>query len=437
MTKVLFITIGGSYQPVVTSIKTQKPDRIIFICSDGAKGSKSQVIGDGKPCQLRRGAEILEELPNIPTQLELGDRFDPERDMVLIAEPDDLSECYNKISQKIYEVRQENSGCQVVADYTGGTKTMSVALATASLDSDVLLFITTSTTRPNLIKVESGERTRRAQTSGVTVTRTIEKTLPVYFEKYNYGAAIADLSNLIQTSELNPENSRRIEEILDQCEVFDAWDRFDHRTALLRLQPYMKLSNIQPYGLFLKKAIASRGQLDRGFDISDGIKGHGYEVVEDLLLNADRRASQQRYDDAVGRLYRAIELLEQIRLFRSYGILTGDVDVQKLPEALQGKYEALRSPRNQKVQIGLFQSYELLSQLGNDPLGELFLSHREQILSSLEVRNNSLLAHGFAPVNEVRYRAFHKVIGKFIQNGIATVIPEKSKTSALQFPQSL
>ena len=199
----------------------------------------------------------------------------------------------------------------------------------------------------------------------------------------------------------------------------------------------MKLSNIKPYGLFLKKAIASRGQLDRGFDISDGIKGHGYEVVEDLLLNADRRASQQRYDDAVGRLYRAIELLEQIRLFRSYGILTGDVDVQKLPEALQGKYEALRSPRSQKVQIGLFQSYELLSQLGNDPLGELFLLHREQILSSLEVRNNSLLAHGFAPVNEVRYRAFHKVIGKFIQNGIATVIPEKSKTSALQFPQSL
>jgi len=437
MTKVLFITIGGSHQPVVTSIKTQKPDRIIFICSDGAKGSKSQIIGDSKPCQVRRGAEILEELPNIPIQLELGDRFAPERDMVLIAEPDDLSECYNKISQKIYEVRQENSGYQMVADYTGGTKTMSVALATASLDNDVLLFITTSTTRPNLIKVESGERTRRAQTIGVTVTRTIDKTLPMYLESYNYGAAIAEMSNLMQTTEMSSDSSRRIAELLDQCEGFDAWDRFDHRTALLRLQPYMKLSNIQPYGLFLKKAIASRGQLEQGFDVSGGVNGHGYEVVDDLLLNANRRASQQRYDDAVGRLYRAIELLEQIRLFRNYGILTIDVDVQKLPEELQGEYAAMRSLRSGKVQIGLFQSYELLSQLGNDPLGELFLLHREQILHSLEVRNNSLLAHGFAPVNGERYMAFYKVIGKFIQNGIAAVIPANSKTSALQFPQSL
>jgi hypothetical protein len=35
------------------------------------------------------------------------------------------------------------------------------------------------------------------------------------------------------------------------------------------------------------------------------MSGHGYEIVEDLLLNAERRAMQDRYDDAVGRLYRA------------------------------------------------------------------------------------------------------------------------------------
>ena len=437
MTKILFITVGGSHQPIATSINSQKPDRVVFICSDGVRGSKSQIIGEGKPCEVRKGTEVIETLPNIPTQLGLGDRFDPERDLLLIQEPDDLSECYNKISQKIFEVKQEELGCQMVADYTGGTKTMSVALATASLDSDILLFITTSTTRPNLIKVESGERTRRAPTSGVVVTRTIEKTLPVYLERYNYAAAIADLSNLIQNTELNSENSRRIEELLDQCEGFDAWDRFDHLTAWARLQPYMKQPNVQPYGLFLKKAIASRGQLDTGFNTSDGMAGHGYEVVEDLLLNADRRASQQRYDDAVGRLYRAIELLEQIRLFKSYGILTGDVDVNKLPEPLQAEYEVMRSPRNQKVMIGLFQSYELLSKLDNDSLGKLFVLHRGQILNSLEVRNNSLLAHGFQPINESRYRAFYSVIGSFIQEAITLIIPSKFKSLAMQFPQSL
>ena len=438
MIKILFVTVGGSHQPIVTSITSQKPDRIVFVCSDGAKGSKSQIIGEGKPCEVRKGSDVIEALPNIPSQLGLGDRFNIERDLVLIQEPDNLSECYNRINQKIREVKQESPSAEIVADYTGGTKTMSVALATAALDAEITLFLTTSTTRQNLIKVESGERTRKAAVTGVVVTRTVEKALPVYLQNYNYTAAIADLQNLLQSTELVPEQSKQIDELLDQCEGFDAWDRFDHRVALSRLQPYMKQANIQPYGLFLKKVIASRGQLDTKFDASEGITGHGYEVVEDLLLNADRRASQKRYDDAVGRLYRAIELLEQTRLFKHYGILTGDVDVTKLPANLQPEYESRKASNSKKkLQLALFQSYDLLSKLDNDPLGELFLVYKERINHCLEIRNHSLFAHGFQPINEVGYKEFNKIIGEFIRQGITTVIPAKSKPSALQFPQSL
>ncbi|MFN4861467.1 MAG: TIGR02710 family CRISPR-associated CARF protein [Pseudanabaena sp.] len=438
MTKILFITVGGSHQPIVTSIKSQNPDRVVFICSDGAKGSKSQVIGEGKPCEVRKGTEVIESLPNIPTQLGLGDRFDAERDLVLIQEPDNLTECYSKINQKIREVKQESPRAEIAADYTGGTKTMSVALATAALDSEINLFITTSTTRQNLIKVESGERTRKATTTGVVVTKTVDKALPVYLQNYNYTAAIADLQNLLQSTELSSDQTRQIDELLDQCEGFDAWDRFDHRVALSRLQPYMRQTNIQPYGLFLKKVIASRGLLDKELDTSDGMTGHGYEVVEDLLLNADRRASQKRYDDAVGRLYRAIELLEQIRLFKQYGILTGDVDISKLPAQLQTEYEARKaSNTKKKLQLALFQSYDLLSKFTEDPLGQLFLVYKDRILNSLETRNNSLFAHGFQPISENSYRAFNQVIGGFIREGIAVVSSAKTKSSSRQFPQTL
>lgn len=438
MTKILFITVGGSHQPIVTSIKSQNPDRVVFICSDGAKGSKSQVIGEGKPCEVRKGTEVIESLPNIPTQLGLGDRFDAERDLVLIQEPDNLTECYSKINQKIREVNQESPRAEIAADYTGGTKTMSVALATAALDSEINLFITTSTTRQNLIKVESGERTRKATTTGVVVTKTVDKALPVYLQNYNYTAAIADLQNLLQSTELSSDQTRQIDELLDQCEGFDAWDRFDHQVALSRLQPYMRQTNIQPYGLFLKKVIASRGLLDKELDTSDGMTGHGYEVVEDLLLNADRRASQKRYDDAVGRLYRAIELLEQIRLFKQYGILTGDVDISKLPAQLQTEYEARKaSNTKKKLQLALFQSYDLLSKFTEDPLGQLFLVYKDRILNSLETRNNSLFAHGFQPISENSYRAFNQVIGGFIREGIAVVSSAKTKSSSRQFPQTL
>ncbi|WP_286394426.1 TIGR02710 family CRISPR-associated CARF protein [Pseudanabaena mucicola] len=438
MTKILFITVGGSHQPIATSIKSQNPDRVVFICSDGAKGSKSQVLGEGKPCEVRKGTEVIESLPNIPTQLGLGDHFDAERDLVLIQEPDNLTECYSKINQKIREVKQESPRAEIAADYTGGTKTMSVALATAALDSEINLFITTSTTRQNLIKVESGERTRKATTTGVVVTKTVDKALPVYLQNYNYTAAIADLQNLLQSTELSSDQTRQIDELLDQCEGFDAWDRFDHRVALSRLQPYMRQTNIQPYGLFLKKVIASRGLLDKELDTSDGMTGHGYEVVEDLLLNADRRASQKRYDDAVGRLYRAIELLEQIRLFKQYGILTGDVDISKLPAQLQTEYEARKaSNTKKKLQLALFQSYDLLSKFTEDPLGQLFLVYKDRILNSLETRNNSLFAHGFQPISENSYRAFNQVIGGFIREGIAVVSSAKTKSSSRQFPQTL
>lgn len=437
MTKVLLLTVGGSHQPIATSITSQKPDRIIFICSDGLKGSKSQVIGEGKPCEVRKGTEVVEKLPNIPTQLSLADRFDAERDLVLIQEPDNLSECYSKIIQKISDIKKEEPNCQIVADYTGGTKTMSCGLAIASLDAEISLFLTTSTSRQNLIKVESGERTRRAATTGLIVARAIDKTLPIYLENYNYAAAIADLNSLIQNSELAPETTRQIESFLDQCEGFEAWDRFDHQEAISRLTSYISQSSIKPYGLFLKKVIDSRGQLDQNFDASGGMKGNGYEVVEDLLLNADRRATQKRYDDAVGRLYRALELLAQIRLFKAYEIQTGDVDITKLPEPLRPEYEAKRSQFNHKIQIGLAESYELLSKISDDSLGQLYLNKKSLINNALQTRNYSLFAHGFQSINESRYQTFNSVIGNFISDGIAAIITAKSKSHALQFPKSL
>jgi hypothetical protein len=75
MSTILLITVGGSPQPIITAIQSLNPDRTVFICSDGPRGSVSQVIGEGTPCEIRRGAEVVERLPNLPTHLGLGDRW--------------------------------------------------------------------------------------------------------------------------------------------------------------------------------------------------------------------------------------------------------------------------------------------------------------------------------------------------------------------------
>lgn len=333
MSTILLITIGGSPAPIITAIQSLNPDRVIFICSSGSRGSVSQVTGTGKPCEIRRGAEIISKLPNLPTHLGLGARFNADTDLVLLENPDDLSECYRLISDKAKAIRQAEPNSGLYADYTGGTKTMSLSLGLVALDYGLSLYLTTNATRENLIRVERGESTERAPTSLVTVERSLNQDIPKFLQDYNYAGAIATLQALLQLLELPPEQKRQIRELRDICAGFDAWDRFDHLTAWDLISRYMR--QMKSYGLGLKRVLHSRQTVDVAFNAPESIAGHGYELVEDLLLNAERRAHQQRYDDAVGRLYRALELLAQIRLKQTYSIETGDVDLTQLPDALR------------------------------------------------------------------------------------------------------
>ncbi len=83
---VLLVTVGSSPQPIMTAVQRLKPDRIIFLCSDGSKGSKFQVVGGGLPCTIwERGNE--RKLPKLVTLLKLEDRFDAGRDLIVIKNP--------------------------------------------------------------------------------------------------------------------------------------------------------------------------------------------------------------------------------------------------------------------------------------------------------------------------------------------------------------
>lgn len=432
MAKILFVTVGGSPQPILTAIQSLKPDRLIFVCSEG---SLSQVTGEGKPCELRQGAEIVERLPNIPTQLNLGDRFQADRDVVLV-NADQLSEVYQAIVKKIREIQAADPEAELLADYTGGTKTMSVGLAIAALDYQLRIFLT-SGNRTDLIKVNRGESVKIAQTSGLTVHRALEQELPKFLKQFNYSAAIAELEILLQTIEYG-EAQQAIARQLNLCRGLDLWDQFNHVEAWYYLEAEMKTEKLRPLILFLKRVMGSREAIaeamDTTFQAPDRIHGHGYEVIEDLLLNADRRASMGRYDDAVGRLYRATELLAQIRLWRDYGIKTGDVDLTQLPEDIRPQYEALGSPEG-KIQIGLKNSYQLLSQFEGDAVGKVYLKHEQRLFDQLKVRNYSILAHGLQSITAEDYQKhFRAVVVPFLETALKAAIAGKKSFESVQFP---
>ena len=97
------------------------------------------------------------------------------------------------------------------------------------------------------------------------------------------------------------------------------------------------------------------------------LRGRKESLVVDLLNNASRRAEEGKYDDAVARLYRCIELIAQIKLKERFGIDTSDVDLKLIPEEVKDELERKRDEKG-RIKIGLSDSYKLLSAF-NDELG--------------------------------------------------------------------
>ena len=421
MPQILFVTVGGSHQPIVSAISALAPDRVIFICSDG--GSDKQVVGDGKPCEVRQNGNVVERLPNIPTQLNL-ENFNSDTDVIRV-QADDLKDIYEKISLVMRELSSQPQN-DLKVDYTGGTKTMSVGLALAALDNGCKLHLTTGQ-RTNIIKIDQGELTRRVRSSSVVVRRTLDMLVPAFQKMYNYPALLSEMQRLRNGAELDESLEKQCSRIHDLSIAFESWDTFDHCKALNSLKFYFSEEPIRNLGLFLKKVIASRAAIDSEAEKCESIKGNGYEIIIDLLLNAERRAYQKRFDDAVARLYRALEMLAQVHLRQKYDIRTSDVDLEKLPEDIQAGYRELSQP----ISLDLLKSYELLTQLNDETLGRVYKEQKSKLKDTLKIRNHSIMAHGFTPVTEKTYQDFHDLIKGFFTE---TTLLENDWQN-YQFPQ--
>lgn len=410
MATILVVTVGGSCQPIVTAIGDYAPQHVFFIVSTGSRGSKSTVDAAGAPCKGRTDADAA---PSIVQQAGLAPSKYTVRE---IHEPDSLQECYAVVQATLRIARQDFPGARYVADYTGGTKTMSVALAMAALEADWELSLVKGA-RTDLVKVIDGTEVAGLVNSWEVRARQRMEEARRLFNDHQYAAAEAILSNILQTGAVSTALQVTLREWIGLARGLDAWDRFDHARAIAILTPYQ--SYIVPNYIFLKQILGT----DK--------RATGYETVYDLLRNAERRAHQGRYDDAVARLYRACELLAQIRLQqRDPALAPGNLDTELLPENLRATYENLRDPGDSKIKLGLRQDYDLLVALG-DPLGVAYRKVEKILLNGLSARNNSILAHGATPLSESEYRQFAEVVTTLVGDACSQL---RIAVNAPQFP---
>jgi CRISPR-associated protein (TIGR02710 family) len=307
-----------------------------------------------------------------------------------------------------------------IADYTGGSKSMGVGLAVAALESGWELSLVRGQ-RPDLVQVADGTEMAGLVNSWEVRARQRMDEARRLFDAYAYTSAGELLAGLLRQAPLSPEIERTIRKWVALCRGFDAWDRFDHATAAHVLGTIQ--SQIVPQWIFLKK-------------LTGHTRSTGYEPVLDLVRNAERRAARGRFDDAVARLYRAIELLAQTRLNqREPPLNSSNLDIERLPEALWPPYKQMREINEMRgwgpeVKLGLMDDYILLVDL-DDPLGKVFAPMQNRLRKVLKRRNLSILAHGGEPLDRVGYEDMYSIALMLINEGLTSL---KIRASAPQFP---
>lgn len=420
---ILILTVGGSCEPLVNAINMESPEFVYFVCSSGSKGSHTTVDGSGRPCrEYFEGKEV--QNPSIVEQIGLSKEQYKKWEL---SDPDSLAHCYERLIQLADEIKAHfaNKNPRIVANYTGGTKTMSVALALVAMIEEDWELQLNKGPRVDLVKVRGGDvpiLINKWEVFASHILSSIKESL----SRYDYSEA-SRLASAALKHPLSEHGQAQFQRIYTLSKAFEAWDCFDHERAYTLIAPFA--GEFTEHKIALDELLLKRK------------KPNEYKLVGDLIRNAERRAVQARFDDAVARLYRALELFAQIRLRDVLGIkqhvrtdnkeyATLQLNITDLPEDFRYRYENSIKEKG-RLLLGLVQDFELLADL-NDPVGKWFNQQKRPLLEALKKRNYSILAHGLVPLKETGYKEVrHQLVG-FIENiskkmGIQIDVPQLPK----------
>ena len=383
---ILVCTVGGSHQPILNAIQEMRPAHVLFICSGrdpetGRPGSDSQILGKGKVIAGTPGGKP--ELPNIPTLASL----DPNRFEVRLVPADDLDRAFFTVREALLELIGRFPGSRIVADYTGGTKSMTAALVVASLEIDQVDLQLVTGARSDLNRV--ADRTQYVVAANIERIRLDRAMAPhlAAWRRHFYDETEMALGTLNPPADI--ELRSRLNKARNLSRAFAAWDRFEHVIALEVLDTYRPVIGRQ-FSLHLK-ALKDLTNPDS--------QRHVPLCINDVWLNARRRALQGRYDDAVGRIYRMIEWTAQWQLEFHAGFSTDDVPEQRIPPEMY-----LTPNQSGRFQVGLRDAWRLVAAHIEGPARAFIAEQESRLLDHLMIRNHSILAHGFTPIDEAAWR---------------------------------
>lgn len=405
--EVMLVTVGGSPEPVIKSIRHYQPQKVYFFASQ----------------------ESVEFIPAIKAAFASGDSPRFKDTKILLENINDVTSCYRRMLECVKNI--EKSGIppgKVLADITGGTKVMSAALMMAASLKGYMLNYT-----------GGSERTKNG--SGTVVSGTEQPFLQInpwealaleyrqqavqLFNSYHYEAA-AGLFDIAKSKTSDNRLKNYLDILSRLAKAYASWDKFHHLGAVKSfsglikdLRTYADLVPEAGVNPLLETASSNWEFLQRFSQSSAGFKKVCTYHVLDLLANAQRRAAEGKYDDAVARLYRVLEMLEQVEFREKYDLDTARIslsDERILSAILKmgNKFQKERYTGDQPdtLKLPCAASYQLLEALGSQ-LGKEYQKVSSQLRDLLSARNNSILAHGQNPLEKEDFEKFWRLILEF------------------------
>lgn len=385
----IVVSVGGTPQPVIQALLKRKPGRVLFVVSES---SDEDVEG-----------RILPELAG----------YRPQYSKVVLSDPQDVGACYHAIRKAVGDwlAAWKLDPSQVYVDITGGMKTMSAALALAGVEyCDDITYVGGSNREAETGRVVSGseEMVESKNPWRTYAVRDLERANEL-LRAYQADAASAVLRAAAERCDAS--RKRRLNAFAALTEALGRSDRFEFGKAYNILKDRRNdLELSLEYETFLKVDGLWRHWAAVRDEVNEDKKTPGRATLLELFANADRRAGQGRYDDAVGRLYRAVELRAQQLVKQAFGAELGKPSLDDFPSARREEVRAaLREPGSAdgRYELSLRQLFRAL-EFSDDAELRAQAGSYESVRRPLQDRNSSLLAHGVKPVAEPSFRSLRQ-----------------------------
>jgi len=403
--RALIVTVGTGtrpevniVRPLVKTIKDSRPDFLVLVVTEASE---------------RFGEEIK---TNLKWPEEAGFT-------VLLRDFDDFQAVFREVNQVFRRLAAMGyAPDEIQVDFTSGTKAMSSGAVSAGIFHQC-----------QSLKYITGERRHGVVVDGTEKFLTVSP-LAIYARHDLKLARELILRLRFRTAEeilravnavlLDPEEQQERDQLRLVAQAYWAWDIFDHKEAGFRFSKIAWDSlGDSPY----RPAEAALDLLSHLAGEDDRTRSQA--LILDLYNNACRRALEGKYDDAVARLYRVVELFAQQLLRFVFDLDSGDVDLTKVPVSLHDLLEKHRDPSDRKIKVGLHLDYLLLAELGH-PVGHAFLDNAP-LRGRLGERNQTILAHGLKSVSQSLFNKLKEGISSLFQKEIPDF---EERAAAVQFP---